>query len=164
MCVQWRKKCIEEIWRDNNCKIKGKNHFILYLQKKVVEQNLPTRSNINIVEYQLWNLNIGSWILIPELKKLQLIDTLLQWPLILLKVALTTNGSPILCVWSVSLQSIQLPNAVVCLSYLSAFLCWNAHLSPKKLIVDNANTDNSLMCGHISSSFVVSGRWESIYL
>ena len=66
----------------------------------------------------------------------------------------------------ITLQSIQLANAVVCLSYLNSLLellkcilCWNAHLSPKKLIVVNANKDNSFMCGHISSSSFTSGMF-----
>ena len=40
-----------------------------------------------------------------------------------------------------------------------AFLCRNAHLSPKKLIVVNANINNSFMCGHISSSSFTSGMF-----
>ena len=69
----------------------------------------------------------------------------------------------------ITLQSIQLANAVVCLSYLNSLLellkcilCRNAHLSPKKLIVVNANKDNSFMCGHISSSLFTSGMFRNM--
>ena len=42
-------------------------------------------------------------------------------------------------------------------------MCRNAHLSPKKLIVVNANKNNSFMCGHISWSLFTSGMFQNMY-